>query len=78
MGKVLVVASLLGLLALAGWVAYQQWILAAADIPGWGWAMFSVGGVFLLLIGCGLMALMFYSSRHGYDEAAHQPERERE
>jgi hypothetical protein len=24
--------------------------------------------VFSLLIGCGLMALLFYSSRHGYDE----------
>ena len=27
-----------------------------------------LGIVFSLVIGCGLMALMFYSSRHGYDE----------
>jgi hypothetical protein len=26
-----------------------------------------LGIVFSLLIGCGLMALLFYSSRHGYD-----------
>jgi len=78
MGKALIIAALFALLALAAWVAYQQWILAVADIPGWAWAMFSVGGVFLLLIGCGLMALMFYSSRYGYDEAAQQGERERD
>jgi hypothetical protein len=29
-----------------------------------------LGLLFSLLVGCGLMALMFYSSRHGYDEAA--------
>jgi hypothetical protein len=78
MGKVLIVASLLGLLALAVWVAYQQWTLAAVDMPGWGWAMLLIGGGLLLVIGCGLMALMFYSSRHGYDEGAHEvgPSRE--
>jgi len=29
-----------------------------------------LGIVFSLLVGCGLMALMFYSNRHGYGEAA--------
>jgi hypothetical protein len=24
--------------------------------------------VFSLVVGCGLMALLFYSNRHGYDE----------
>jgi hypothetical protein len=28
----------------------------------------ALGIVLSLLIGCGLMALLFYSSRHGYDE----------
>ena len=78
MGKTLIVVALLGLLALAAWVAYQQWTLAAVDMPGWGWAMLVVGGVFLLLIGFGLMALMFYSSRYGYDEAPHRADAERE
>ena len=27
-----------------------------------------LGIVFSLVLGCGLMALMFYSSRHGYDD----------
>jgi hypothetical protein len=30
----------------------------------------ALGILFSLLIGCGLMALVFYSSRHGYDERA--------
>jgi hypothetical protein len=29
--------------------------------------------VLSLLVGCGLMALLFYSSRHGYDEQ-HPPD----
>jgi hypothetical protein len=29
-----------------------------------------VGGVAMVLVGMGLMALIFYSSRHGYDESA--------
>ena len=29
----------------------------------------TLGIIFSLVIGCGLMALMFYSSRHGYDDA---------
>ena len=28
----------------------------------------ALGVVFSLVIGCGLMALLFYSSRHGYDQ----------
>jgi hypothetical protein len=30
----------------------------------------TIGVVFSLLIGIALMALLFYSSRHGYDERA--------
>jgi hypothetical protein len=36
--------------------------------PDWGYAFLGVGIVFGLVIGCGLMALAFYSSRSGYDE----------
>jgi hypothetical protein len=37
-------------------------------MPDWGYAMLGVGVMFGLAIGCGLMALAFYSSRRGYDE----------
>lgn len=35
-----------------------------------GWVAMFIGVLFSLLIGCGLMWLSFYSSRHGYDERA--------
>ena len=31
-------------------------------------AAMSLGIIFTLVVGCGLMALMFYSSRRGYDD----------
>jgi hypothetical protein len=41
------------------------------------WIALGLGTFLSLLIGCGLMALMFFSSRSGYDEAA-DPFRRRE
>jgi hypothetical protein len=42
-----------------------------------GWIALGLGTFFSLLVGCGLMALMFYSSRSGHDDAA-DPFRKRE
>jgi hypothetical protein len=39
-------------------------------MPAAGYTAMWLGIAFSLVIGCGLMALMFYSSRHGYDERA--------
>ena len=36
-------------------------------LPTTGYIAMGLGIVFSLLVGCGLMALVFYSSRHGYD-----------
>ncbi|MGL9620288.1 hypothetical protein QRQ56_19915 [Bradyrhizobium sp. U531] len=35
-----------------------------------GWIALGLGAFFSLLIGCGLMALMFFSSRSGHDDVA--------
>jgi protein-S-isoprenylcysteine O-methyltransferase Ste14 len=35
-----------------------------------GWIAMGIGTLFSLLIGCGLMWLSFYSSRHGFDDRA--------
>ena len=76
--KSLIIATLLGLLALALWVAYREWLLVAdISMPLWAWALMGVGVAITILAGVGLMALMFYSSRMGYDEAAHQDEFEK-
>jgi hypothetical protein len=42
--------------------------LGAADISPIGWLAMGFGIVVTLALGVGLMALMFFSSRHGYDE----------
>ena len=78
MAKVLGVVSLLALLAFVLWITYQQWVTVVVEMPAWGWAAIILGGGLSLLVGFGLMALMFYSSRHGYDENPHQVERDRE
>ena len=65
------VAVLLVLLAAALWYAYGLWTsLEAADMPTELYALMVGGVLFSLIVGCGLMALVFYSARHGYDEQA--------
>jgi hypothetical protein len=41
-------------------------------MPGVGYIAMTLGVVFSLLIGIALMTLLFYSSRHGYDERVSQ------
>jgi hypothetical protein len=68
--KLLVIVPLLALLALALWFAITAWVrLGGGDpIPLYGYIAIAGGILFSLLIGGGLMALVFYSSRHGYDD----------
>jgi hypothetical protein len=67
----LVFAALFALLAAAVYYAYGVWTaLGAADLPAWLYAAMAGGVAGSVLVGCGLMALVFYSSRRGYDERA--------
>ena len=68
MARALAIGSLLALLAFVSWIAYDQWEMVAVDIPPWGWIAIAGGAGFSLLVGFGLMALMYYSERHGFDE----------
>ena len=77
MARYLAIASLLGLLGFSLWAAYEMWNTVVVDMPAWGWMVIIVGGGLSLLVGFGLMALMFYSSRHGYDDPARHIERDR-
>jgi hypothetical protein len=71
MRKLAIIVPLLALLAGTIWFAISQWeAVDFAAIPGWGYAAMALGGLFSLVVGGGLMALVFYSARHGYDEAA--------
>ncbi|MGB8577035.1 MAG: hypothetical protein WCD56_10775 [Pseudolabrys sp.] len=69
MRKLLIIVPLLALLALSVWFAAAAWWHLAGDaIPFYGYVAIAGGVLFSLLVGGGLMGLVFYSSRHGYDD----------
>jgi hypothetical protein len=64
-----IMAPLLALLAVSLWFAVAAWgRIGGESIPAYGWIAIASGVVFSTLVGGGLMALVFYSSRHGYDD----------
>lgn len=69
MRSLFLLVPLFGLLAAAIWFAGTAWVRFSGDaIPLYGWLAIAGGVFFSLLVGGGLMALVFYSSRHGYDD----------
>jgi len=69
MHRLIVFVPLIALLAAALWFAARAWnYFASVPMPAYGYWALGGGILFSLLIGCGLMALVFYSSRHGYDD----------
>ena len=68
-GMIALIVPLLAILAAAAWYAAGAWIsVQGPPMPTTGYVAMALGVVFSLVVGCGLMALLFYSSRHGYDE----------
>jgi purine-cytosine permease-like protein len=70
MGSWIIIAILLAFLALAGWFAYEGWHYGDAPMSPHGYIALAIGIVMSLIVGVGLMALVFYSHRKGYDEPA--------
>lgn len=71
LGSLAVIVPLIALLIAATWFAILGW--TAVDGPAMplaGYAAMAVGILFSLIVGVGLMSLVFYSRRHGYDDAA--------
>ena len=65
------VVPLFVILGAAVWWAVGLWTsVEGPPMPVGGYVAMWLGIVFSLAIGCGLMALMFFSSRRGYDERA--------
>jgi fatty acid desaturase len=78
LGTIALVVALLAILAAALWFAASAWLsIQGPPMPAVGYVAMILGIVFSLIVGCGLMALLFYSSRHGYDEP-HRADDERE
>lgn len=65
---VLLLTSLFALLAAVGWFAYSELTAAHSPMPVKGYIALAIGMIMSLLAGVGLMVLLFYSSRRGYDE----------
>jgi hypothetical protein len=77
-GQLIVLAVLMVILMVTAVWAVSVWNATGdAVMSVHGWIALGLGTFFSLLIGCGLMALMFFSSRSGHDDVA-DPFRKRE
>jgi len=62
------IAVLTCFLAAAVRYAIHAWLsLAGVTMSPLGWLFLTLGALFTLLLGAGLMTLVFYSSRHNLD-----------
>jgi hypothetical protein len=69
-------AVLLGLLLVSLGVALWVWQdLGEVEIGVHGLIALGLGALFTFALGAGLMLLMFFSERRGYDDRAHEADR---
>ena len=62
-------AILQGFLLVSLWYAVQVWTaMSGVHMCGLGWFFLIAGILVTVGLGVGLMALVFYSSRHNYDQ----------
>ncbi len=64
LGTIVLLVALGLTLALSLFIAYS----GLGDMPTAGWVALIAGVVLSLAVGIGLMSLLFFSSRRGYDE----------
>ncbi|HRY25390.1 MAG: hypothetical protein R3D28_06890 [Geminicoccaceae bacterium] len=70
-GTILVIVVLLGLLAFASVLAYDTWQdMSETQISFHGMVALGLGVGLTLLLGIGLMSLVYFSHRRGYDDEA--------
>jgi hypothetical protein len=75
MRTVLTIAVLLGLLGASIGVALWAWQeIGDVEISTHGIVALTLGALVTFALGAGLMALVFFSNRRGYDERAHRPD----
>jgi Na+-driven multidrug efflux pump len=76
MGTKVLIGVLLALAVLSGITAFVGWNSAPeSQMSGHGYAAMAIGIVMSLAVGIGLMGLVFYSNRKGYDDAAARDQR---
>jgi hypothetical protein len=69
--RTLLVIILLGMLVAAGYFVYSAMAIEGEPIPTEGYVALALGAGFAIVVGIGLMMLLFFSSRRGYDEPPH-------
>jgi hypothetical protein len=70
-GQIAIIGGLVALLIATALWGLSAWNVSSGVAMGkHGWIALGLGTFFSLLVGCGLMALMFFSSRSGHDDAA--------
>jgi hypothetical protein len=75
MKGLLTIAVLLGLLGASAGVALWAWQeLGEVEMSVHGLTALALGAVVTFALGAGLMALVFFSNRRGYDDRAHRPD----
>jgi hypothetical protein len=68
-GSLIIFALLMLLLVATGVIIYFGWTVGGnVALPASSYIAMALGVIFSLAVGFGLMALIFYSSRKGYDE----------
>jgi hypothetical protein len=68
-GTILLIVVMLGLLGAASYFAWSIWSnLGDVSMSGHGWTALVLGVVVSIALGAGLMFLVFYSHRKGYDQ----------
>jgi hypothetical protein len=73
----LILGAFVILMVLAAGAAWAVWAsLGDTEISAGGWLALVLGAVLTIALGVGLMFLVFYSSRRGYDDAAQWPPEE--
>lgn len=69
--RMLLLIILLGMLVAVGYFGYSAMSLEGDPIPTEGYVALALGAGFSVIVGVGLMMLLFFSSRRGYDEPPH-------
>ena len=73
MTRVLAIGGVVALLAAVAAALIPMWTMSSGiGLSGHGYAAVVLMIVFCFAVGGGLMFLIFYSARHGYDDEAHQ------
>ena len=78
MKRIAVIAGVVGLVVLiAALIIPMWWITADIGLSATAYGAIILMVIFCFLVGGGLMFLIFYSARKGYDDAHHQAARMR-